>query len=90
MSDDKQAWPSKRDWQRQYDATRLRDVPFETMSGVPVEPVIWIEIVSGVGSSKREHPVDAKTAARTAEKTLVLFMVEKLTTPLKKARRIRT
>jgi len=39
MSDDKQAWPSKRDWQRQYDATRLRDVPFETMSGVPVDPV---------------------------------------------------
>jgi len=39
MSDDKQAWPSKRDWQRQYDATRLRDAPFETMSGVPVDPV---------------------------------------------------
>lgn len=39
MSDDKQAWPSKRDWQRQYDATRLRNVPFETMSGVPVDPV---------------------------------------------------
>ncbi len=39
MSDDKQARPSKRDWQRQYDATRLRDVPFETMSGVPVDPV---------------------------------------------------
>ncbi|MEM9464436.1 MAG: methylmalonyl-CoA mutase family protein [Actinomycetota bacterium] len=33
MSDDRQAW---RD---QYDATRLRDVPFETMSGVPVDPV---------------------------------------------------
>lgn len=39
MSDDKTAWPSKSDWQRQYDATRLRDVPFETMSGVPVDPV---------------------------------------------------
>ncbi len=39
MSDDKQAWPSKSDWQREYDATRLRDVPFETMSGVPVDPV---------------------------------------------------
>jgi methylmalonyl-CoA mutase N-terminal domain/subunit len=39
MSDDKQAWPSKRDWQLQYDATRLRDAPFETMSGVPVDPV---------------------------------------------------
>jgi len=39
MSDDKQAWPSKSDWQRKYDATRLRDVPFETMSGVPVDPV---------------------------------------------------
>ena len=39
MSDDKQAWPSKIDWQREYDATRLRDVPFETMSGVPVDPV---------------------------------------------------
>ncbi|MEM9521680.1 MAG: methylmalonyl-CoA mutase family protein [Actinomycetota bacterium] len=26
-------------WQEQYDATRLRDVPFETMSGVPVDPV---------------------------------------------------
>ena len=26
-------------WQAQYDATRLRDVPFETMSGVPVDPV---------------------------------------------------
>jgi methylmalonyl-CoA mutase N-terminal domain/subunit len=39
MGDDKQAWPSKRDWQRQYDATRLRDAPFETMSGVPVDPV---------------------------------------------------
>ena len=33
MSDDKSAW------QEQYDATRLRDVPFETMSGVPVDPV---------------------------------------------------
>ncbi len=33
MSDDQQAW------QEQYDATRLRDVPFETMSGVPVDPV---------------------------------------------------
>ncbi len=39
MSDDKQAGPSKSDWQREYDATRLRDVPFETMSGVPVDPV---------------------------------------------------
>ena len=39
MSDDKQTWPSKNDWQREYDATRLRDVPFETMSGVPVDPV---------------------------------------------------
>ncbi len=39
MSVDKQAWPSKSDWQREYDATRLRDVPFETMSGVPVDPV---------------------------------------------------
>ena len=39
MSDDKQARPSKSDWQRKYDATRLRDVPFETMSGVPVDPV---------------------------------------------------
>lgn len=39
MSDDKKAWPSKSDWQREYDATRLRDVPFETMSGVPVDPV---------------------------------------------------
>ncbi len=26
-------------WQEQYDATQLRDVPFETMSGVPVDPV---------------------------------------------------
>ncbi|MGB1629391.1 MAG: acyl-CoA mutase large subunit family protein [Acidimicrobiales bacterium] len=26
-------------WQEQYDATRRRDVPFETMSGVPVDPV---------------------------------------------------
>ena len=33
MSDDKS------DWQQAYDATRLRDVPFETMSGVPVDPV---------------------------------------------------
>ena len=39
MRDDKQAWPSKSDWQREYDATQLRDVPFETMSGVPVDPV---------------------------------------------------
>ena len=39
MRDDKQAWPSKSNWQREYDATRLRDVPFETMSGVPVDPV---------------------------------------------------
>lgn len=39
MSDDKQARPSKSNWQREYDATRLRDVPFETMSGVPVDPV---------------------------------------------------
>ncbi|MEO0494546.1 MAG: methylmalonyl-CoA mutase family protein [Actinomycetota bacterium] len=33
VSDDRQQW------QEQYDATRLRDVPFETMSGVPVDPV---------------------------------------------------
>lgn len=33
MDDEKQAW------QEQYDATRLREVPFETMSGVPVDPV---------------------------------------------------
>ncbi len=26
-------------WQEAYDATKLRDVPFETMSGVPVEPL---------------------------------------------------
>ncbi len=26
-------------WQEQYAATQLRDVPFETMSGVPVDPV---------------------------------------------------
>ena len=26
-------------WQEQYDATRRRDVPFETMSGVPVDPI---------------------------------------------------
>ena len=26
-------------WQSFYDATSLRDVPFETMSGVEVEPV---------------------------------------------------
>ena len=39
MSDDKQARPSKSNWQREYDAARLRDVPFETMSGVPVDPV---------------------------------------------------
>ena len=26
-------------WAEAYDATRLRDVPFETMSGVPVDPV---------------------------------------------------
>ena len=26
-------------WQQQYDATSLRDAPFETMSGVPVDPV---------------------------------------------------
>ena len=26
-------------WQQDYDAARLRDVPWETMSGVPVEPV---------------------------------------------------
>jgi len=39
MSDDKQAGPSKSDWQREYDATRLRDAPFETMSGIPVDPV---------------------------------------------------
>ncbi len=29
----------KHAWQEQYDATHLRDVPFETMSGVPVDPV---------------------------------------------------
>ena len=39
MRNDKQDWPSKSDWQREYDETRLRDVPFETMSGVPVDPV---------------------------------------------------
>jgi len=26
-------------WQAAYDATKLRDIPFETMSGVPVEPL---------------------------------------------------
>ena len=26
-------------WQEAYDATKLRDVPFETMSGVPVDPL---------------------------------------------------
>tara|TARA_B100000686_G_C16780570_1_gene971554 strand:- start:1246 stop:2895 length:1650 start_codon:yes stop_codon:yes gene_type:complete len=26
-------------WQMEYDKARLRDVPFETMSGVPVEPI---------------------------------------------------
>lgn len=26
-------------WQEAYDATKLRDVPFETMSGVPIEPL---------------------------------------------------
>ena len=39
MDDDKHARPLKSDWQRQYAATHLRDVPFETMSGVPVDPV---------------------------------------------------
>ena len=39
MDDDKHGWPSKSNWQRQYDATHLRDVPFETMSGMPVNPV---------------------------------------------------
>ena len=30
---------TKADWQARYDGTQARDVPFETMSGVPVEPV---------------------------------------------------
>ena len=30
---------TKADWQARYDRTPARDVPFETMSGVPVEPV---------------------------------------------------
>jgi len=33
-SDDAQA-----EWQAAYDKTKLRDIPFETMSGVPVDPV---------------------------------------------------
>ena len=34
-------------WQEQYDATRRRDVPFETMSGVPVDPVHGDEPLPG-------------------------------------------
>jgi len=31
--------PEYQAWKAAYDATRLRDVPFETMSGVPVDPL---------------------------------------------------
>jgi methylmalonyl-CoA mutase N-terminal domain/subunit len=34
-------------WQEHYDATHLRDVPFETMSGVPVDPVHGDEPLPG-------------------------------------------
>jgi len=30
---------ARSEWQQAYDATKLRDIPFETMSGVPVEPL---------------------------------------------------
>ncbi len=45
MTDDRASTESDRtgvardEWQAAYDAAELRDVPFETMSGVPVEPV---------------------------------------------------
>ncbi len=38
-TDQSSADPERAAWQAAYDATRLRDVPFETMSGVPLEPL---------------------------------------------------
>lgn len=34
-------------WQAEYDEAQLRDVPFETMSGVPVEPVYGDDLFPG-------------------------------------------
>ena len=34
-------------WQAEYDQAQLRDVPFETMSGVPVEPVYGDDLFPG-------------------------------------------
>ena len=39
---DEQAWrdsPEYVAWRERYDQANLRDKPFETMSGVPVEPI---------------------------------------------------
>jgi len=38
-TDDQTATAAKAEWQKAYDATKVRDTPFETMSGVPVDPV---------------------------------------------------
>ena len=34
MTDD-----ARKQWQEAYEASQLRDIPFETMSGVPLDPI---------------------------------------------------
>ena len=62
MSDDKQARPSKSDWQREYDATRLRDVPFEVTALVGFDAPLGPKYLTG-GATGPE-------GARIAEATL--------------------
>ncbi len=53
MTDHESAWrdsPEYAAWKERYDSAKLRDVPFETMSGVPVEPVY------GPGPYPGEYP----------------------------------
>jgi methylmalonyl-CoA mutase, N-terminal domain len=50
VSDDGAGGGPRDAWRAAYDASRLRDVPFETMSGVPVEPVY------GAGPYPGEYP----------------------------------
>ena len=52
-SNEEASWrnsPEYAAWKERYDAAKLRDVPFETMSGVPVEPVY------GPGPYPGEYP----------------------------------
>ena len=44
-------------WQREYDKAHLRDVPFETMSGVPVDPSMDQNPIQG-NTLTRGLPID--------------------------------